>query len=214
MHRPAHDRTAGCGRDRALLRADRRGRGPGHAPAGRRTKACPPPRPRCRSWSASGSSSRSRARPPAGSLRARIRAGQIGGVILFGSNIASPSQLKALTAKLQLAAHNGGQPPLLITTDQEGGLVKRIPWAPPEPLGTAAGPAADRAVPHRRITDRRRRCVRTASTSTWRRSRTCPPGRPTSSSGSSGRSRPAASSSPRMRRRSRTGSRATRCGRR
>ena len=65
------------------------------------------------------------------SLRARIRAGQIGGVILFGSNIASPSQLQALTAKLQLAAHNGGQPPLLITTDQEGGLVKRIPWAPP-----------------------------------------------------------------------------------
>ena len=66
------------------------------------------------------------------SLRARIRAGQIGGVILFGSNIASPSQLQALTAKLQLAAHNGGQPPLLITTDQEGGLVKRIPWAPPD----------------------------------------------------------------------------------
>src|SRR3954470_8843381 len=65
------------------------------------------------------------------SLRARIRAGQIGGVIVFGSNIASPSQLKALTAKLQLAAHTGGQPPLLIMTDQEGGLVKRIPWAPP-----------------------------------------------------------------------------------
>jgi beta-N-acetylhexosaminidase len=65
------------------------------------------------------------------SLRARIRAGQIGGVILFGSNVSSPSQLQALTAKLQLAAHNGGQPPLLITTDQEGGLVKRIPWAPP-----------------------------------------------------------------------------------
>jgi len=65
------------------------------------------------------------------SLRARIRAGQIGGVILFGSNIASPSQLQALTAKLQLAARNGGQPPLLIITDQEGGLVKRIPWAPP-----------------------------------------------------------------------------------
>ena len=64
------------------------------------------------------------------SLRARIRAGQIGGVILFGSNVASPSQLKALTAKLQQAAHNGGQPPLLITTDQEGGLVKRIRGRP------------------------------------------------------------------------------------
>jgi beta-N-acetylhexosaminidase len=64
-------------------------------------------------------------------LLARIRAGHIGGVILFGSNIASPSQLKALTATLQKAAHDGGQPRLLITTDQEGGLVKRIPWAPP-----------------------------------------------------------------------------------
>src|SRR4029077_4959616 len=54
-----------------------------------------------------------------------------GGVILLGSNIASPSQVKALTAKLQLAAHNGGQPTLLIPPHQEGGLGKRIPWAPP-----------------------------------------------------------------------------------
>jgi hypothetical protein len=34
-----------------------------------------------------------------GWLRGRIRAGQIGGVILFSSNVASPSQLAALSAR-------------------------------------------------------------------------------------------------------------------
>ena len=66
-----------------------------------------------------------------GWLRARVRAGQIGGVILSGPNISSPAQVKALTASLQAAAAAGGQPKLLISTDQEGGEVKRIPWAPP-----------------------------------------------------------------------------------
>jgi beta-N-acetylhexosaminidase len=64
-------------------------------------------------------------------LLARVKAGQVGGVILFGTNIASPAQLTALDASLQAAAHAGGQPPLIIATDQEGGEVKRIPWAPP-----------------------------------------------------------------------------------
>jgi beta-N-acetylhexosaminidase len=66
------------------------------------------------------------------SLKRRIREGQIGGVILFGQNISSPSQLKALTTSLRHAAHTGGQPRLLIMTDQEGGLVRRLPWAPPK----------------------------------------------------------------------------------
>lgn len=65
-------------------------------------------------------------------LLARIRAGQIGGVILFSGNIASRAQVSQLAAALQAAAHAGGQPPLLIATDQEGGLVRRIPWAPPK----------------------------------------------------------------------------------
>src|SRR6185436_20889336 len=41
---------------------------------------------------------------PSASLLARARAGQIGGVILFGANISSPSQVKSLTATLQAAA--------------------------------------------------------------------------------------------------------------
>ncbi len=68
---------------------------------------------------------------PDASLLARVRAGQVGGVILFGSNVVSPAQLTKLTGALQAAAQAGGQPRLLIATDQEGGLVKRLPWAPP-----------------------------------------------------------------------------------
>jgi beta-N-acetylhexosaminidase len=68
---------------------------------------------------------------PSSSLLARARAGQIGGVILFGSNITSAAQVEELTAELQAAALAGGQPPLLIATDQEGGAIKRIPWAAP-----------------------------------------------------------------------------------
>jgi beta-N-acetylhexosaminidase len=68
---------------------------------------------------------------PDAALLARIRAGQVGGIVLFGSNIVDATQLTALTQRLQQAAANGGQPPLLIATDQEGGLVRRLSWAPP-----------------------------------------------------------------------------------
>jgi beta-N-acetylhexosaminidase len=68
---------------------------------------------------------------PSTDLLGRIRRGEVGGVILFGSNISTATQVRALTSKLQAAASAGGQPRLLISTDQEGGSVKRIPWAPP-----------------------------------------------------------------------------------
>lgn len=61
----------------------------------------------------------------------RIRAGQVGAVILFGANIVSDRQVRALTSSLQGAAHAGGNPPLLIATDQEGGQIKRFPDGPP-----------------------------------------------------------------------------------
>jgi beta-N-acetylhexosaminidase len=64
-------------------------------------------------------------------LLGRIRRGEVGGVILLGFNIATPAQVRALTAQLRAAAAAGGQPRLLIGVDQEGGSVKRIPWAPP-----------------------------------------------------------------------------------
>jgi beta-N-acetylhexosaminidase len=68
---------------------------------------------------------------PSRALLGRVRRGEIGGVCLLSSNITTPAALKALTAKLQHAAATGGQPPLLIAVDQEGGSVKRVPWAPP-----------------------------------------------------------------------------------
>jgi beta-N-acetylhexosaminidase len=64
-------------------------------------------------------------------LLARVRAGLVGSVILFGENIVSSSQLRSLTGTLQRAARQGGNPPLLISTDQEGGQVKRLPNGPP-----------------------------------------------------------------------------------
>jgi len=68
---------------------------------------------------------------PDSDLLGRIGRGEIGGVILFGSNIASASALRALTTRLQSAAAAGGQPPLLIATDQESSSVRRVAWAPP-----------------------------------------------------------------------------------
>ncbi|HEX6475300.1 MAG TPA: glycoside hydrolase family 3 N-terminal domain-containing protein [Candidatus Limnocylindria bacterium] len=68
---------------------------------------------------------------PSADLLARIQRGEVGGVILFGANIRSAPQLVALTRALQQAAADGGRPPLLIATDQEGGSVKRVSWAPP-----------------------------------------------------------------------------------
>lgn len=64
-------------------------------------------------------------------LLAQVRDGHVGGVILFARNIASSSQVKALVGSLQQAAREGGNPPLLIAVDQEGGSVTRIPLAPP-----------------------------------------------------------------------------------
>ncbi len=75
-------------------------------------------------------SSFSGTQPPV-SLLARIRAGQVGGVILFADNIAGGAgEVRALTDTLQAAAGQGHNPPLLIMTDQEGGEVKRLPGPP------------------------------------------------------------------------------------
>ena len=68
---------------------------------------------------------------PTRSLLQRVRGGQVGAVILFSSNIASDSQVRALTRSLQRAARDGGNPPLLIAVDQEGGQVKRFADGPP-----------------------------------------------------------------------------------
>jgi beta-N-acetylhexosaminidase len=60
-----------------------------------------------------------------------VHAGEVGGVILFASNIVTRSQVIALTGSLQRAARAGHNPPLLIAVDQEGGEVKRFANGPP-----------------------------------------------------------------------------------
>ena len=86
---------------------------------------------------------------PSADLLGRIRRGEVGGVILFGANITTKAALIALTRELQHAAAAGGQPPLLIAVDQEGGSIKRIPWAPPtmSPPAMGADVALGRPLP-------------------------------------------------------------------
>jgi beta-N-acetylhexosaminidase len=83
---------------------------------------------------------------PSPRLIARIRAGQVGNIILYGENIASNRQLASLDSTLQQAAKAGGNPPLFIGTDQEGGEVKRVSDAPPtmsaQQMGAAPDPSA------------------------------------------------------------------------
>jgi beta-N-acetylhexosaminidase len=68
---------------------------------------------------------------PSAALLGRIGRGEIGGVVLYRSNITGRSQLALATRTLQEAATNGGQPRLLIMVDQEGAKIRNVLWAPP-----------------------------------------------------------------------------------
>ena len=66
-----------------------------------------------------------------GPLRLRIQRGQAAGVLLFAGNVRSVAQVRALTHALQAIPRPPRlRAPLVVMTDQEGGLVKRIPGAP------------------------------------------------------------------------------------
>ena len=125
--------------------------------------------------------------PPRDLLR-RIRRGKVGGVILFGHNVASRSQVARMVRRLQSVRRPRAlDEPLLVMVDQEGGPVRRIPGAPERsaaadrrdrprergPQGRACGraqpalrrvnvdlaPVADVARPGSAM-ERERRCVR------------------------------------------------------
>ena len=66
--------------------------------------------------------------PPKASFLARIRAGELGGVILVGRW--SPAELSAATARIHTAGCAAGRP-LLVLVDQEGGFARRLTWAQP-----------------------------------------------------------------------------------
>jgi beta-N-acetylhexosaminidase len=59
-------------------------------------------------------------------VREALRARRVAGVILFSGNIAGPAQLRRLTRELR---SQGGRP--IVAVDQEGGMVRRVPWAGP-----------------------------------------------------------------------------------
>ena len=65
-------------------------------------------------------------------LRA-LRERRAAGVILFADNVSTPARLRAMTRAIRRAS--GGR--ALIMVDQEGGTVRRIPWASPR------GPASE-----------------------------------------------------------------------
>ncbi len=73
-------------------------------------------------------------------LLARIAASEVGGVMLFRPNIVDPPQVASLVASLRAAAPPDA--PLLVSIDQEGGLVQRVRapatvWPPMLAVGDA-----------------------------------------------------------------------------
>jgi beta-N-acetylhexosaminidase len=86
--------------------------------------------------------------PPPGLLR-RIRHGKVAGIIFFGGNISSRTQIAAVIHELEHANASSLNPvraPLLLMTDQEGGLVRRLPGAPllsEKEIGQSTDPAAE-----------------------------------------------------------------------
>src|SRR6266545_7066010 len=85
---------------------------------------------------------------PSGLLE-RIRLGQVAGVIFFGSNISSKTQIASVIKQFEQAAFSSPvQAPLLLEVDQEGGLVRRLPGAPllsEKQIGQSSDPAGQAA---------------------------------------------------------------------
>ncbi len=83
--------------------------------------------------------------PPASLLR-HIRNGEAAGVIFFGNNIASTTQISAVIRQLRQAQRESPvHAPLLLMTDQEGGQVRRLPGQPvlsAKQIGRTTNPAA------------------------------------------------------------------------
>ncbi len=68
---------------------------------------------------------------PPRSLINAIRAGEVAGVILFAPNVANSAALAHALNRMQAAARASPHPSeLLVMTDQEGGLVRRLSGAP------------------------------------------------------------------------------------
>src|SRR5687768_7978444 len=77
---------------------------------------------------------------PSPEMLAAIARQHIGGIVLFrAKNMGSLAELRRLTAALQKAARQSGQPPLLIAADQEGGQLMAFGEGTPFPGNMALG---------------------------------------------------------------------------
>ena len=69
-----------------------------------------------------------------------VRERNIGGVILFGSNMKSEGQVRALTDSLQrLSMQTEPAVPLFVAVDQEGGDIASAPWVSAQPAAAGVG---------------------------------------------------------------------------
>ena len=101
---------------------------------------------------------------PKPSFLAHIRDGDMGGVI-FTQHWSSAAQMNAVSREVKAAACAGGSP-FLVAVDQEGGAMRRLPWA--EPAASARELGADERGPRRdaKGAPQRQRCAARVSTST------------------------------------------------
>jgi beta-N-acetylhexosaminidase len=80
-----------------------------------------------------------------GPLLDAIRAGKIGGLVLFAfrANIRAKDQVRTMVREAQDAAARGGLPPVPIAVDQEGGSVVRVGYRAVFPSAMAIGATGD-----------------------------------------------------------------------
>lgn len=76
-------------------------------------------------------------------IRELVTEYHVGGVIYFGRNVETPRQTAELSASLQSLARESTGVPLLVSTDQEGGIVTRIHFGTIPPGGMAVGATGD-----------------------------------------------------------------------
>ena len=73
-----------------------------------------------------------------------VRQRNVGSVLLFGYNMRSLAQTRALVSSLQrLSLETEPAIPLLVAVDQEGGEVASVPWIPAQPPASALGDRGD-----------------------------------------------------------------------
>jgi beta-N-acetylhexosaminidase len=89
-------------------------------------------------------------RRPSPELLKTLKGQHVGGIVLFrAKNMGSLAELRGLTAALQKAAAEGGQPPLLIAADQEGGQLMAIGDGTPFPGNMALGATRSETLAYR-----------------------------------------------------------------